>query len=819
MKHDGAERPGAIERSGGLGWGRCPENRDDERDAQCRADLTRDGVQAGGRRVPGSRGRGDRRRGQIREQRAGAEPEQQDAGQPLADEVRGDADARNEPEDGRAPEQPAGDEHRPRPDSHDEVARRAGDGSGDERARRQREARLEHGVVPHRGEEEDVDQRVAVEAGAGEDRRGVGDAERPAAQQREVHDRRAMRRAAPDEDRSEHERSGERAQHPCVEPSPFRALHDRQDERRDRQRQHERAQQVGHPPAAGRTALDQMAAREHHRRDADRHVDEEHEPPVAGGDQKPAERGAEPGRPRGDRGQQRHAVRSALGRERVEHQGKRRRDEKRRPERLQHPERRQRAGRRGDRAQHRCDREQLEPADEDPAPPDEVGQASRRDEEGREDDVVGVEHPRQLRDRRLGIRARDIGEGDVDDRGVDERHRRAHRADRQHGARLRPAAATRTRRHDRWHVPRGSLGGHQSGRVSSIRGALGKLGCRTAIRAPDVRWRRNGAAQSFPTREHASEASAPERIEPLGEPPGEQTRLQFAATLWLRLMVLPGEPKDGRAAQRGARAPRRPRTQRVSGGRTSRRGDARAPPTRSSAPDSQPRRVRCMAPARSGPRTSSPTSHDSQREPFARRTAPPWEHSLGFGQPVYPDGDPRAIVLLEQLRRAATIPGWATSTSCSPLRANAICRRRTSASHWARSPHCRPEARRRRGDLRDRPHRRLDRPRDRGLRRPSAAAAACRLHGTRLLRVDDHRRVSPGATRGSSLCRYFAIGRHDVEPADRPAPSLNDGGVTRCWFRAGAGVCMVKFRALPWDGQHASGQQHRGHMCRFWCAR
>ena len=218
-----------------------------------------------------------------------------------------------------------------------------------------------------------------------------------------------MRRAAPDEDRSEHERRGERAEHACVEPAPFRALHDRQDERGDRQRQHERARQVGHPPAAGRTALDQMAAREHHRRDADRHVDEEHEPPVAGGDQQPAERGAEPGRRRGDRGQQRHAVRSALGRERVEHQGKRRRDEKRRPERLQHPERRQRAGRRGDRAQHRRDREQLEPADEDPAAPDEVGQASRRDEEGREDDVVGVEHPRQLRDRRLGIRARDSG--------------------------------------------------------------------------------------------------------------------------------------------------------------------------------------------------------------------------------------------------------------------------------------------------------------------------------------------------------------------------------------------------------------------------
>ena len=455
----GAEGPGAVERRGGLGGGGCPEDRDDERDAQCRADLACDGVQAGRRGVLRSRGRGDRRRGQVREQRAGAEPEEHDAGQPLAHEVRGQADARDEPEDGRAPEQPAGDEHRTRPDPRDEVARRPGHGGGDERARRQREARLEHGVVPHRGEEEDVDERVAVEPGAGDDRHRVGDAERPVAQERQVDDRRAMRRAAPGEDRSEHERRGERAQHPWIEPAPFRALDDRQDERRDRQRQHERALQVGHPPAAGRPALDQVAAREHDRRDADRHVDEEDEPPVADGDQNPAERGAEPGRRGGDGGQQRHAVRAALGRERVEHQGERRRDEQRRPERLEHAERRQRAGRRGDRAQHRRDREQLEPADEDPPPPDEIGQPSRRDEEGREDDVVGVEHPRQGRDRRVGIRARDVREGDVDDRGVDERHPGAHRRDRQHGARLRPAAAHRRRRRRPARVHLGGWGG------------------------------------------------------------------------------------------------------------------------------------------------------------------------------------------------------------------------------------------------------------------------------------------------------------------------------------------------------------------------
>ena len=77
-------------------------------------------------------------------------PEQHDAGQPLADEVRRDADARDEPEDAPRPSSspPATSTGR----GPDPLARwlvGPGDGSGDERARRQREARLEHRVVPH----------------------------------------------------------------------------------------------------------------------------------------------------------------------------------------------------------------------------------------------------------------------------------------------------------------------------------------------------------------------------------------------------------------------------------------------------------------------------------------------------------------------------------------------------------------------------------------------------------------------------------------------------------------------------------------------
>ncbi len=106
----------------------------------------------------------------------------------------------------------------------------------------------------------------------------------------------------------------------------------------------------------------------------------------------------------------------------------------------------ERAGRGRDRAQQRGDREDLQAEDEHPPAPEQVGDPPGGHEEGREHDVVGVQDPRQRGDRRASERARDVGEGDVDDRRVDERDGRAERGDGQHRPRRGPAARRRHRR-------------------------------------------------------------------------------------------------------------------------------------------------------------------------------------------------------------------------------------------------------------------------------------------------------------------------------------------------------------------------------------
>ena len=64
--------------------------------------------------------------------------------------------------------------------------------------------------------------------------------------------------------------------------------------------------------------------------------------------------------------------------------------------------------------------------------PEQVGDPPGGDQEGREHDVVGVQHPRQRGDRGPVERLLDVRERDVDDRRVDERDRRSQRGDREH---------------------------------------------------------------------------------------------------------------------------------------------------------------------------------------------------------------------------------------------------------------------------------------------------------------------------------------------------------------------------------------------------
>ena len=65
-------------------------------------------------------------------------------------------------------------------------------------------------------------------------------------------------------------------------------------------------------------------------------------------------------------------------------------------------------------------------------PPEQVREPPRGHQQRREDDVVGVQDPREAGDRRAGKGALDAGKGDVDDRHVDEGHEDGRGGDGEH---------------------------------------------------------------------------------------------------------------------------------------------------------------------------------------------------------------------------------------------------------------------------------------------------------------------------------------------------------------------------------------------------
>jgi len=149
----------------------------------------------------------------------------------------------------------------------------------------------------------------------------------------------------------------------------------------------------------------------------------------------PASRLAQARGCRTHRGQQGNGVGAAGGRERSQHQRQGRWHHERGAERLRHPERDQSARRRRDRAQQRAGGEQPQAEDEHAPAPEQVGNSRGRHQKRSEHDVVGVQYPRQRRERRARKRTRDVRERDVDDRRVDERDRAAQGGDHEHDPR------------------------------------------------------------------------------------------------------------------------------------------------------------------------------------------------------------------------------------------------------------------------------------------------------------------------------------------------------------------------------------------------
>jgi TetR/AcrR family transcriptional regulator, lmrAB and yxaGH operons repressor len=155
-------------------------------------------------------------------------------------------------------------------------------------------------------------------------------------------------------------------------------------------------------------------------RRTERQVDEEDEAPVGELDQRAAER--RPDRRRGGRGSapEAHSGGPFLDREAVEDDRQGGRGDRRRADALQDAEGDQRLQRGRDRAEQAGEGEAGEAGEEDPLVAEAVGEAAGRDEQRRDHHEVAVEHPGQEAAARLRERRRDVGEGDVDDRRVEE---------------------------------------------------------------------------------------------------------------------------------------------------------------------------------------------------------------------------------------------------------------------------------------------------------------------------------------------------------------------------------------------------------------
>ena len=154
-------------------------------------------------------------------------------------------------------------------------------------------------------------------------------------------------------------------------------------------------------------------------------------------------------------------------------------------------------------------------------PPDQVREPPAHHQERREHDVVGVEHPRQRGDRRLGERLPDRRERDVHDGRVEERQERTEARDQQDSGRCDPTgdvlghrfsslrdvrrvdtlsrADPRRKRalaclhgQSRPHRPRGRPGRTRVRALGADQGARGQLGAQPAL-APGGQVRRHRA--------------------------------------------------------------------------------------------------------------------------------------------------------------------------------------------------------------------------------------------------------------------------------------------------------------------------------------
>ena len=426
---------------------RHPDQHHQDRDADHGPQLAGAADHGGGGGVARTLGQTGQRSA-PEDRQGGPDPDalEQLPGQPLAEERRSGADPLEVPEQAAGPDQRAGYGDQPVPALVGDLAEHRGDHGRHERGRGDRQTRPEQGVVPDVVQPEHVGEQVGVEPGPGDHRRHVADDEGPRAQQRRIDQRRGVGSRGEDEPQGREDRRPERAEHPSVGPAPVGALDQPEGEQSEGGGQQAGATEIGHPPLARGAALHQPLAGHHDRDQAQREVDQKGQSPTRGVDECAADRRAQPGGDRCGRTPQRDPVGASLRVEPLHHQGQRGRHQHGGADPLQHPEGDQLLDGGSHCAEHRGQGEHPHPEHEDPTPTEQVRDPSRRHQERREDDVVGVEHPAQGPDRGLRERPLDVGKRDVDDRRVEEGQEGTEGGDQQHRhrGRLPPLGQPRT---------------------------------------------------------------------------------------------------------------------------------------------------------------------------------------------------------------------------------------------------------------------------------------------------------------------------------------------------------------------------------------
>jgi hypothetical protein len=176
----------------------------------------------------------------------------------------------------------------------------------------------------------------------------------------------------------------------------------------------------------------------------DRDVDDEDPPPVGVRHKDPAERRPGDGGQAGDRTPDPKSGAASIGRERGDDDGHRLRHQHGGADALHRPERDQQRRVWRQPTRQAGEGEHHDASDEQVALTTEVTQSTGRDQQHRQHEDVRVDHPKDLVQRGAQI-ADHAGDGDVDDRQVEQGHEEAQRQGDQDRPRVPPPSADRLR--------------------------------------------------------------------------------------------------------------------------------------------------------------------------------------------------------------------------------------------------------------------------------------------------------------------------------------------------------------------------------------